>query len=398
MEGSGAEKLGDGRLPPLCEVPQVAELGGGEWELSAATLGDARPTRKLDGVVLLHGSPCGDLLKDHHDTAVRLDRTRPLRPPGDVQPHAHNASMCWRPTHKGPRPKWPRTGTRSRSAPENLGAPPLFGAFLPPSRFDFSPPRCERAYRVALIEMDEPDDKLDALVARLNETERETGWDRTLTLGETVIHEMWGSVEQYVSLPDGEARRSYRSVAKHPALAFGATTLYYAVVCTVLLDRLQREGIDVRERLSPSHVRHLHGLPLIDQVDLANRAILLAWNTRRIEQEARKARRQYRGETKMPLYEKDLRRVERWGRSVVFDPDALFELDGLDLDDLDNLAARLEWAEHLIGQRMARLRVAIKTRGGKLRKLPRHRRPRRKSGLSYGEIVRNVAASSTRAA
>lgn len=243
---------------------------------------------------------------------------------------------------------------------------------------------------------------LDELVAELNKVEKSTGWDRTQALGRVVIREIFGDAGTYETLPDGERRRSFRSLARHPRLAFSPSTLFNSVVATILLDRFESKGIPAREELSPTHVRCLGNLPVEHQVDLARRAILHGWPTRRLEEEARRTRRRVNGLPRVPLYEKDLRRVERWGRAAVFEAESLEELElaCLTLEELDGIAARLASLEIHIGQRLARLRRRVKKLGGRLRKLPQHRRPKRRSGEqnSWAEIIREAASGSSSAA
>jgi len=126
------------------------------------------------------------------------------------------------------------------------------------------------------------DDVVDVVVRRLNKLCRQATFEFTLTVGSTVIENLYGGDLRLWRSRDPTKAVSLRRLARHPQLPMSPTALYRCVAIYELCERL-----DIRHwrHVSASHLRLVLPLEHEDQAQLLRLAEANMWPVRRLDEE-----------------------------------------------------------------------------------------------------------------
>ena len=192
------------------------------------------------------------------------------------------------------------------------------------------------------------DAQIDAVAAKLQKLGRMATLELACRIGETIFHDIFkGSVE----LVHGPGRKlpSFRRLASHPMVPYGASTLWRSVGVYALSRRMPhlfQEG-----RLGISHFRAVLGLPEPTQQRLLQAAAADGWTKTKLETEASAVRRVAgrRGRKPLPPIVKAVRRLRRTlesnERALVADAAQLNEESVTEA--LDVIRQARNWCERL---------------------------------------------------
>ena len=178
------------------------------------------------------------------------------------------------------------------------------------------------------------DEKIDGVVAELNDLCRARGLELTLSIGKLIADRFFdGDVKLLRSRAEQDlSLRKLAERAESGALHISASTLYRAIGIFELTARL---GVASGKHLGVSHLRAVIGLPFARQQRLLTAAEDEGWTSERLEAEVRATRTKSgdapRGRPPSPAFVKGIGRLAR----MLAESEAAFG----DLDRIDQLDA-----------------------------------------------------------
>jgi len=126
------------------------------------------------------------------------------------------------------------------------------------------------------------DQEIDAVVADLQQVDRQAGWRRVLRIGEIIITRLYGGDREACRQPKRRAI-SIRRIAEHPNCPFRKSRLAEAIGVYLLCEDLPR--VRTFGHVGPSHVAAVLSLPPERRAGLLERAEGERWSVRRLREE-----------------------------------------------------------------------------------------------------------------
>ncbi len=126
------------------------------------------------------------------------------------------------------------------------------------------------------------DREIEAVVADLQQVDRQAGWGRVLRIGEIIITRLYGGDREACRQPKRRAI-SIRRIAEHPSCPFRKSRLAEAIGVYLLCEDMPR--IRTFGHVGPSHVAAVLSLPADRRAELLERAEGEQWTVRRLREE-----------------------------------------------------------------------------------------------------------------
>jgi len=193
-------------------------------------------------------------------------------------------------------PPPPKKKTSRSTALSNVGDSPT----SPTEAADLQPPAVS-------------DEAIDEAYEELRQVQRDATLTLAIKMGQIIVTRLYGgSLEAWRR--HGPKESSLRKLAKKfeaDGSGTSASTLSRAVG---IYDLEQRVGVSARKQLTVTHVRAVLGLPEDQQEKLLDKAEATGWSTRKMEDQARRARQRLargRGRPALPPVVKSSRQLRR---------------------------------------------------------------------------------------
>ncbi len=126
------------------------------------------------------------------------------------------------------------------------------------------------------------DHDLEAVVADLQQVDRQAGWRRVLRIGEIIVKRVYGGDRDACRQPKRRAV-SIRRIAEHPNCPFRKSRLAEAIGVYLLCEEMPR--VRTLGHVGPSHVAAVLSLPPERRAVMLERTERERWSVRRLREE-----------------------------------------------------------------------------------------------------------------